>query len=843
MDETLRKAIEHLLQQIEQGDGIVEDLLLIEVDWGQHTPTVSDQPIEMEFQGRRWPLVFTDSELVLRRVLCRAGPRGKAILVFRNDSGFEIPLDIRARAHGGTCCRLGLRHRLYALTERGWPAEVDYAEWRSSIERHFGALVGAARQAGLKWDISRSDLEQILVQSAFGLRIEGREAAPLLAEMLSTQRKSPQAPTDLERSLLHGQLRLHQVAWSELLMWAAEEVDRAEELVRTGVMMGAEREARLMPNWGSLNPLRALLVSERQMSENDAVAAVVKLATDTLAHLHRSTRQSIVKDAEQALKGVLPSDSYNPWFPTALESAIRSIAQGLAARDPEAAAGVGPLRDHLFASQFQAQLRVLDQMAELVTQWTQQGELSEVLVAVTDWATWYMRQGSRLDLSALKLMHYEHQGTGLDEFIGRLVERYWHWRDQLNAAFSRRFLDHYEEALHDRQAGVFGTHRILDWVVKPALKRDQHVLLLVVDGMGFAAFWHLHDQWAEETPAVYAQQSQTALSLLPSVTSVSRKGLFLNALPTDRLDDELAYEAKARSRELDSLQTALHGYSVKLYTKSNLGGGQQLLNDLQFKGADVVAVVINAVDDDLKSATTTVRLPTLEDLGPLRTVVRTALAAGWTVVVTADHGHTWHRSKKLRRGPIIPGGGERFAPVASEEELPSDAIVTQDPHIVRVQEGKSVALLTAVGTYFGQNPRRGYHGGVGLEEIVIPCAFLTYEAPPTEPGDDVSEAEAGPESAATYDLAGVVLTLPDGRVISRELPFTLAPKEIRLLQALARLGEASEADLKQTLGTRRIAGPLAALRDRLAAEGLDWIEPKGTGPGGAVYRFRTELLD
>ena len=843
MDETLRKAIGYLLEQIEHGDEIVGDLLLIEVDWGQHTPPVSDQPAEVEFQGRQWPLVSTDSELVLRRALCHAGPMGKAILVFRSDSRFDIPLDVRARAHGGTCCRLGLRHRLYALTGRGWPAEVDYAEWRSSIERHFDALVKAAGQAGLKWDMSRSDLEQILVQSAFGLTVEGQEAAQLLAEMLSAQRKSPQAPADLERSLLHGQLRLHQVAGSQLLMWAAEEVGRAEELVRTGVMMGAEREAHLLPNWGSLNPLRALLVSERQMAESDAVGVVVELATGTLAHLHASTRQSIVKDAEKALEGVLPPDSYNPWFPTALERAIRTVGQGLATRDPEAATRVAPLHAHLFASQSHAQLGVLDRMARLVTRWEQQGQAGEDLVTVTDWATWYARQGSRLDLSALKLMHDEHQGTGLDKFIGRLVDRYWYWRDGLNAAFSRRLLDHYEEALHDRQAGVFGTHRVLDWVVRPALKRDQHVVLLVVDGMGFAAFWHLHDQWAVGTPPVHAQQPQTALSLLPSVTSVSRKGLFLNALPTDRLDDELAYEEKSRSREFDSLQSALPGHTVMLYNKSNLGSGQQLLNDLQFKGADVIAVVINAVDDDVKSTTTTVRLPALEDLGPVRTAVRTALDAGWTVVVTADHGHTWHRSKKLRRGPIIPGGGERFAPVTSEKDLPADAIVTQDPHIVRVQAGKSVALLTAVGTYFGQNPRRGYHGGSGLEEVVVPCAFLTYDAPPTEPGEEVTEADAGPESAVAYNLAGVVLTLPDGRVIGRELPFPLAPREIRLLQTLARLGEASEADLKQALGTRRIEGPLAALRERLAAAGLDYIQQKATGPGGAVYRFRTEMLD
>jgi hypothetical protein len=246
---------------------------------------------------------------------------------------------------------------------------VDYAEWRPSIERHLAALTKAARQAGLKWDISRSDLEEILVQSAFGLQVAGRDAPQLLADLVSTQRRRPATPTDLERSLLHGQLRLHQIAWSEVLTWAAKEVGRAEELVRTGVMMGAEKEARRLPNWGPLNKLRALLVNERQMGESDAVSTVVELATAALVYLHHATRQTIVKDAEQALEGVLPDDSYNRWFPTALEREIESVARRLASQDTKAVARLAPLRDHLFASQSRLQLDMLDLMAGLVQDW------------------------------------------------------------------------------------------------------------------------------------------------------------------------------------------------------------------------------------------------------------------------------------------------------------------------------------------------------------------------------------------------------------------------------------------------------------------------------------------
>jgi hypothetical protein len=857
MDETLDKAILHFLGQLEQGDDVVDDLLLIEVDWGERTPPVTDEQIEVTFQGARWPLVFTTSELVLRRTLCRSAD-GRAILVFCGEGGrpaadrFEIPLDIQARAHRKTSHRLGMGHRLYAVTGRDWPPEVDYAEWRPSIERHFDALVrGAAKVPLTNWDVTRTDLELMLVDAAFDLTVERCTAPQLLAGLVGPQRRTAIPPTELETSLLQGQLRLHQVADAEILLWAArEEPGRAEMLIRTAVMMGAERWAQFEPSWGGLNNLRALLVGERQMADQDAKARVIALGTEALSHLHHETRKAIVRDAERDLADVLPPGSYNPWFPGVLAQEIERVAERLSRQSLDAVSQIAQLKDHLFASQYEVRLAVLHGMAALLKRWEAAKLQIEEVTGTAGWATWYAQTGSRLDLAALKLMAQQYQGTELDAPIRRLLDRYWRWRDGLNAAFAEEFLAHYEAALHDRDADVFGIHRILGWVVHPLLQQGQRVLLLVIDGMGWAAFWHLLDQWAtlssEQNPPIYVRQPRPAFSLLPSVTSVARKGLFLGALPTDRLDDEDTYEQKARTSEVKALEQACREYTVKFYNKTNLEGGEQVLNDLQFHGAHLVAVILNGIDDDIRSTTTMVRLPRLaEDLGPLVNIVRSALGAGWEVVVTADHGHTWHRDKALRRGRVVSGGGERFAPAGSEEATPPGAITTQDPHIVRLQDGQRAILLTATGAYYGHIPRRGYHGGASLEEVVVPCAFLTREKPSAPAGEKAAASESAEDEGVGptgYDLGGVVLTLPDGRVTSLEMPFTLTPREIRLLQALARMGEADEAELRRTLQTRRIAGPLASLRERLAAEGLDYIEYKGTGPGGAIYRFRTELV-
>lgn len=836
MDETLLKAVEYLLRDL-QGE-LVDDLVLIALHWSEDVPPFTDEPTEISFQGAKWPVVFTDSELILRRTLCESN-QGQAILVVPPRDAFEVPRDIQARASRHPVAPLGLRHRLYALTGRGWPAEVDYNGWRVSIERHFDALVDSEVTDLLtRVAVTRGELERILVEAAFGLRVEGHTVPELLADLVSHQRLASCLPTELERSLLQSQLRQHEISDADILLWAAEETERARQLIRTGVMMGAEQQAGLIPNWGQLNQLRGVLVGERQLSDEAARDRVIELATKTLPHLHHSTCRAIVRDAERELDSVLPEGSYNPWFPDALEQEIERVARLLSLRQAEALDQVDRLQAHLFADRHDAALGALEEMVQLLRRWEAEKAPVEALTTVAEWVHWYARAGSMLDLTALRLMDWARHGTGIGEEIDRLLSAYWRWRDGLNAAFATQLISNYEAAIHDRDVGVFGVHRILDWTVGDRRK----LLLLVIDGMGWSAFWHLARQLAEAEPPFYIRELQSALALLPSVTSVSRKGLFLGAMPTDRLDDEETYEKKARTSEAKALKKA-YPEAVKFYNKTNLDS-REILDDIQFQRADLVAVILNAIDDDIKSTTATVRLPRLEDLVPLSSVVRAALGAGWDVLVTADHGHTWHRGKELRQGPNVEGGGERFTPLATGESASEKAVVTDDPNIVRLQEGQRVALLTAVGAYYGRIPRRGYHGGASLEEVVVPAVFLTKERTAHFAAEEEPAEQPVEESVPTTrdQLGRLVLTLPDGRTVSLDLPFTPSPREVRLLQTLARYEQVSEAQLKESMGTRRVGGLVAMLRERLAAEGLDYIEEVGFGPEGALYEFKTEML-
>ena len=841
MEEILLNAIHLLLNQINQSE-VVDDILLIEVDWGNLVNDPTDTITSIKFQTVDWTMVYTQSEMVLRMALSKA-KNEHVIVVYHAQNGFQLPLDIRSRAHNKMPYRLGLRHRLAAITQRDWPPEVDYIDWRPSVMANLDDLIRLTGGVDLHiWSITRSDLEQLLIQSGFGLKIQGQKPQQILAELFTIQRRLPIAPDVLILSLLQEQLRQQSVENRDILAWAAEKPNRAEEILRTGLMMAAEQAASLMPNWAGLNPLRALLVNERKISEKQAITLVSDLATSTIGYLHPSTRQSILKAAQDALESVLPSEAYNPWFPALLEKESMRIAERLAVRDAASVGSTRRLEDHICASEYRARLDALNQMEMLVNRWQKQIDRIKSNTNVAEWAAWYAEYGSPLDLSALRLMNALGQGIGLETPLLNLLQSFWDWRDQCNKKFATSYISSYETAIHDRKVGIYGTHRLFSWEVRPRLQSGQKVLLIVMDGMSYPDYYQLNEQWAKKTPGVYGQFLGPKLSLLPSITSVSRKALFLNSLPTDRFDDEETYEKKAAISEAQALKDVFPDFRVQLFNKTNWDD-QQIFNNLQFQQTDLLVVIINSIDDDLKNAATTVRLPGLEDLGSLSQIVRKGIESGWQVIITSDHGHTWHRDKKLRRGEAQQGAGERFIFLTGGQIAPDDAIETKDPHILYEPNEKRMALLSAWGSYFGHNPRRGYHGGASLEEVIIPCVRLTFEVPTkTEQQEAVSELTTQSSNEVGYDLNGVVLTLPDRRMVTLTLPFTLTPIEMKLLQALAHFGEASEAQLKQSVGSRRISGPISNLLDRMAAAGFDLIENKGEGPDGVKYRFKLELI-
>jgi hypothetical protein len=65
----------------------------------------------------------------------------------------------------------------------------------------------------------------------------------------------------------------------------------------------------------------------------------------------------------------------------------------------------------------------------------------------------------------------------------------------------------------------------------------------------------------------------------------------------------------------------------------------------------------------------------------------------------------------------------------------------------------------------------------------------------------------------------------------------LSGHETQALQLLAKFGRASEQQLRQHLGTRRVAGLMSKLAEKLSRAGCDLVSQGAQGPEGVEYEF------
>lgn len=265
---------------------------------------------------------------------------------------------------------------------------------------------------------------------------------------------------------------------------------------------------------------------------------------------------------------------------------------------------------------------------------------------------------------------------------------------------------------------------LLDRVVAPVVRHGKPgVLLVVLDGMSAAAATDLADdltrRWVEHDPLAGTGggdvRRRGALAALPSVTSVSRTSLFAGAMREGSAPDErAAFESHPRWR----------GRPAWLFHQSLLtgGAGEVLDRELEAALADphaLVAVVINTIDDALYDGRESAEPGwSVDQVGPLRTLLDQAHYQGRAVVLTSDHGHVLERD-----GTQLSVDAAASARHRLDRTPPGDGEVELTGPRVLAENQRLVALWDPALRY--RAARAGYHGGASLAEMTVPVlAFL-----------------------------------------------------------------------------------------------------------------------
>jgi len=382
--------------------------------------------------------------------------------------------------------------------------------------------------------------------------------------------------------------------------------------------------------------------------------------------------------------------------------------------------------------------------------------ISQRLMDDMSWSEWldvYIRLVQRsLDLDT-------HPDVGLEQSLRD------QWKE-CNAAFCK-FVEHdYPSWLVDREKRSGDTPllspHIVDQYVIPRLSKDRPTFFIVVDCMRL-------DQWMvmeEEIRQLYTVQREYYCGILPTATPYARNSIFAGLYPTDinhhypqfTIDERGNDERTLNRNEKELLNLLLQRRRVSLknelqYIKIvDTDFGKRVEGEImRYARNELTAIVINAVDMIAHSRSD---YPILKEIAPdeaaYRSLTRSwfrhssffgilktlANVPGVQIVITTDHG-----SVRCMRGAKVLGDREtttnlRYKIGRNVKADERDALLIRDPNtwkipaqgvatnMVIAKEDKYFVYPTDFNHYLSRYRDSFQHGGISLEEMVLPVVVL-----------------------------------------------------------------------------------------------------------------------
>ncbi len=333
-------------------------------------------------------------------------------------------------------------------------------------------------------------------------------------------------------------------------------------------------------------------------------------------------------------------------------------------------------------------------------------------------------------------------------------------KTEANGTFSKFVKKNYESWLNDANAEKpLLSHQLFKKKIIPALKKDVPLFVIVIDNLRL-------DQWKVIEPAVAeylnVTEEETYYSILPTTTAYSRNAIFSGLMPSEMAkthpdiwvgEDEDEGKNNFESEFLEK-QLRKNNLQIKFtYNKiKNMEAGRNLSDSINNLFQNDLNVIVYNFVDMLSHARTDMAM--IRELAPDESAYR-SLTKSWfqhsplleiirkisekkaNVIITTDHGtirvkrpfkivgdRTVNTNLRYKQGKNLGFDGDKLLVATKPERFFLPKLNVSTAYVFAIED-QFFAYPNNYNYYVGFYNDTFQHGGISLEEMIIPLIFLS----------------------------------------------------------------------------------------------------------------------